>query len=247
MRIKFTFSLVVFLLLNFGQSLHAQLVVADTLANDTLFETLFGNGVTVSNLTFQFCQPSQTGQFNGVNSNLGLDSGVVVSTGNIITAPGPNVSGNTSNVYNSAPVSYPPLSTIAGFPVYDACVIEFDITPLCDTIGISYVFASEEYNEFVSTAFNDAFAFFISGPGFGPAPGQNIALIPGSTTPVTINNVNNGNSPAGVLPAGPCSNCGYYQDNTFGTTVEFDGFYHTISCFRPGNSLRDLSYYFSNC
>ncbi|MCB0835026.1 MAG: choice-of-anchor L domain-containing protein [Bacteroidetes bacterium] len=207
-----------------SQKVHAQLIVADTLANDTLFKTLFGQGVTVSNLTFQFCQPSQTGQFNGVNTNLGLDSGVVVSTGNIFTAPGPNVSGNTTAGFTSGPVNYPPLSNIAGFNVFDACVIEFDITPLCDTIGISYVFASEEYNEFVASNFNDAFAFFISGPGFGPPPGQNIALIPGTTTPVTINNVNNGNSPTGFIPAGPCTNCAYYQDNTFGTTIEFDGF-----------------------
>jgi gliding motility-associated-like protein len=224
MKNTLRFILIFGLLSLMTQRVDAQLVVADSLVNDSLFKTLFGPGITVSNLTFQFCQPNQTGQFNGVNSNIGLDSGVVVSTGSLFTAPGPNTSGSTSTTFSSNPVNYPPLSSIAGFNVFDACVIEFDITPLCDTIGISYVFASEEYNEFVASSFNDAFAFFISGPGFGPPPGQNIALIPGSTIPVTINNVNNGNSPNGIVPTGPCTNCGFFQDNTFGTTVEFDAF-----------------------
>ncbi|MEZ4774227.1 MAG: PKD domain-containing protein [Bacteroidia bacterium] len=223
MRQRFTFYVLVLSVL-WVKPLHAQLVTADTLPNDTLFSTLFAQGVTVSNLTFQFCQPSQTGQFNGVNSNLGLDSGVVISTGNVLTAGGPNISALTSGSFSFNPQNYTPLSSIVGGPVYDVCVIEFDVVPLCDSIGISYVFASEEYNEFVASNFNDVFAFFISGPGYTGTPGQNIARIPGTTIPVAINNVNNGNSNPGTIPFGPCTNCPYYTDNTFGTSVEFDGF-----------------------
>ncbi|MEZ4827356.1 MAG: PKD domain-containing protein [Bacteroidia bacterium] len=223
MYLRFTLLLwvLVFLL---GKPLQAQLVVVDTLPNDTLFSTLFAEGVTISNLTIQFCQPSQTGQFNGVNSNLGLDSGVVISTGNVLTAGGNNISSSTTGSFSFNPMSYLPLATIGGGPVYDVCVVEFDVVPLCDSIGISYVFASEEYNEFVATNFNDVFAFFISGPGYTGTPGQNIALIPNTAIPVAINNVNNGNSPAGTPSFGPCTNCAYYTDNVGGTTVEFDGF-----------------------
>ncbi|MDX2247762.1 MAG: PKD domain-containing protein [Bacteroidia bacterium] len=223
MQLKFTFYFLVLSVL-WVKPLHAQLVMADTLPNDTLFSTLFSQGVTVSNLSFQFCQPSQTGQFNGVNSNLGLDSGVVISTGNVLTAGGANISALTTGSFSFLPQNYPPLTGIGGGPVYDVCVIEFDIVPLCDSIGISYVFASEEYNEFVASSFNDVFAFYISGPGYTGTPGQNIARIPGTTIPVAINNVNNGNSAPGTIPFGPCTNCPYYTDNTFGTSVEFDGF-----------------------
>ncbi|MEM9984596.1 MAG: PKD domain-containing protein, partial [Bacteroidota bacterium] len=82
----------------------------------------------------------------------------------------------------------------------------------------------EEYSEYVNT-FNDAFAFYVSGPGIAaPAPGQNIALIPGTPLPVSINNINNGFSPPGIAPNGPCVNCAYYVDHTNGIELEFDGF-----------------------
>ena len=84
---------------------------------------------------------------------------------------------------------------IPGFFTNDACVLEFEFS--CDTepegFSFKYVFGSEEYNEYVDTTFNDVFGFFLDG--------ENIALIPGTPTPVSINNVNCGNpfNPAGNL------------------------------------------------
>ena len=71
---------------------------------------------------------------------------------------------------------------------FDACVIEFDFK--CDEAGMvsapefsfRYVWGSEEYYEYVSSAFNDAFAFFLNG--------ENIAKLPDGVTDVSINNVN---------------------------------------------------------
>ncbi len=97
------------------------------------------------------------GSFNGVNSNLGLGTGVILSTGNINSAPGPNSQTGVTGVMNTA--GNPLLTSLAGQNTFDACVIEFDITPLCDTISISYVFASVEYPEFVNS-FNDGLSCF---------------------------------------------------------------------------------------
>ena len=47
----------------------------------------------------------------------------------------------------------------------------------------NFVFASEEYLEFANSAFNDAFALFIDG--------MNVALVPTTTTPISINSINN--------------------------------------------------------
>ncbi|MCD6367152.1 MAG: choice-of-anchor L domain-containing protein, partial [Bacteroidales bacterium] len=47
------------------------------------------------------------------------------------------------------------------------------------------------------------------------------ALVPGTTTPVSINNINNGNN---YPTTGPCTNCAYYVDNYNGMTFEYDGY-----------------------
>ncbi|MBC8883453.1 choice-of-anchor L domain-containing protein [Flavobacterium piscinae] len=69
--------------------------------------------------------------------------------------------------------------------------------------------------------------FFLSGPGIaGPFSGGaiNIALIPSTTIPITINTVNGGfaNGCPAVLPGG--ANSGFYVNNCGGTSIQYDGF-----------------------
>jgi len=91
------------------------------------------------------------------------------------------------------------------------------------------VFGSEEYNEFVGSQFNDVFAFFVNG--------VNYALIPSTTTPVSINTVNNGHASAGQLASGPCMNCQYYVDNATGAkNTQLDGFTTVLTFIAPVNA-----------
>ena len=69
-------------------------------------------------------------------------------------------------------------------------MFEFDFEVQGDNIEFNFIFMSEEYNEYVNTGFNDVFAFYISGPGI--VGQQNLAVVPGTTTPVSINTINNG-------------------------------------------------------
>ncbi len=204
------------------RALHAQLVLSDTLGMPALVRTLLGNGVEVSNINVVCDTNLAIRQFGGSPPTLGLEEGLLMSTGLANEAQGPNLASDRStNLFQGG---YGPLSALTGQVTFDACLIEFDLIPTCDTIGIRYVFASEEYSEYVNT-FNDAFAFYVSGPGIvAPAPGQNIALVPGTPLPVSINNINNGFSPAGIAPNGTCVNCAYYVDHTNGVELEFDGF-----------------------
>ncbi len=146
-------------------------------------------------------------------TNLGLTEGVILSTGSVLDAPGPNISGSTTSTNNTG--SDPQLAAlIPGYTVNDAAVLEFDFVPLSDTVKFRYVFGSEEYPEWVNSSFNDVFGFFISGPN--PSGGNyanyNIAIIPGTTLPVTIDNVNATSYPQ------------YYINNQNGFSIEYDGF-----------------------
>ncbi|MBK7297043.1 MAG: choice-of-anchor L domain-containing protein [Flavobacteriales bacterium] len=88
-------------------------------------------------------------------------------------------------------------------------------------VSFNFVFASEEYPGYVCGTVNDAFGFFISGPGItGPFSNgaANIALIPGTTVPVTINSVNSGVvGPQGGIAA----NCAAIDPNWLANSIYY--------------------------
>lgn len=207
------------------QMSYAQLVTSTAMSPTALVEdVLVGGGVTVSGVTYTG-DPDAIGSFNGASTNLGLSSGIILTTGTVNNelsglggeqrGPfGPNNTGSAGKA-NGQP-GYGPLTTLAGVDTENAAILEFDFVPLSDTVRFRYVFGSDEYPEFVGEGFNDVFAFFISGPGFGGT--YNMAQIPVIGGPVSIDNINNG--PAN---AGPCQNCSYYINNGDGSTSPMDG------------------------
>ena len=217
---------ILLVLIFFSFMAKSQILIDNNLPNNSatylVDNVLLGGGIVGSNHSF-IGDPNQIGFFNGVNSNLAIDSGIVLSSGNILELVGPNSSGSTSTPFSGA--GDPTLDLVVGPVDYtnDAAVLEFDFIPTSDVISFKYVFGSEEYLEFV-TSFNDAFGFFLSGPN--PSGGnyvdQNLAIVPGTVnTPVSIFNVNN------------ISNSTYYVDNGTGATapqnsdptvIQFDGF-----------------------
>ena len=205
--------------LTFTSSLvsYSQLVTDNTLTPQQLVnDILIGGGVTASNIQYTG-DANAIGYFDANNANVGLNSGILLTTGTVLDSPpnqgphGPNDQGG-SGVDNNQPGD-PLLAATAGNPSFNAARLEFDFVPQSDTIRFNYVFASEEYLEYVNSGVNDAFGFFISGPN--PAGGnytdQNIALIPGTTTPITIDNVN-----AGL-------NSSYYVNNGDGASAPQNG------------------------
>lgn len=200
-------------------------------------DVLAGQGVAVSNVTFNggpgISTNQQIGTFNGINSNLGLTNGIVLATGRVELVTGPNQNPSLT-VPPTSPVNVPdPDLAMVSHNQKCVAVLEFDFIPTGDSISFRFVFGSEEYPEFVCSMFNDAFGFFLSGPGIaGPYSNNaiNIALVPGTNVPVAINSVNNG-SPGFSGPNG-CNaydpnwqlNAQYFVPNTNGATVELDGF-----------------------
>jgi gliding motility-associated-like protein len=176
---------------------------------------LLGTGVDVSNITFSG-SGNAIGTFNATNASIGIDEGIIMTTGTIDPGPnGPHGPNNKENAgIDNGAGGYGQLSNLVGAATFNATLLEFDFIPYSDTVRFKYVFASEEYQEFVGSQFNDVFAFFISGPGI-PGGSQNMAIIPGTNQPVAINNVNQG------------QNNIYYQNNGDGNSAPFnnDPFY----------------------
>ncbi|MGC6532464.1 MAG: choice-of-anchor L domain-containing protein [Flavobacteriales bacterium] len=206
-----------------SQGAYAQsLNVTPGLLPDDMAQTLVGEGVEISNATVSGL-PEQYGLFDSDNTELGTTSGILLSTGRAINALGPNdASGlptldGTGNcldcdLYDLGQPGDVDLSILTGGNTWDACVFEFDVQVQGDSLRFDFAFASEEYLEWVGSSFNDVFAFYISGPGITGT--QNLAVVPGTATPITINNVN------------LIDNSEYFYDNQdpLGQYVQYDGF-----------------------
>jgi hypothetical protein len=173
---------------------------------DEIVKTLTGAGVTISNVKITGSETA-IGTFTGGSADgLDIDEGVIMSTGNISTAAGPNTSEGTTGSFN-LPGDAGLDALIAPRTTKDAVILEFDAVTTSSTFSIRYIFASEEYKEYVGSAFNDVFAFFVDG--------SNIALVPGSSDPVAVNTINFK------------KNIGLYKDNPAGSGkfgTSFDGF-----------------------
>ncbi|MCZ2140011.1 MAG: SprB repeat-containing protein, partial [Bacteroidia bacterium] len=213
----------------------AQITVTNTNNANQLAQKLVGPGVIITNAS-TLCNQNQAGIFKVTTANLGIDSGIVLTTGLAATnVPNYGVNGTQINTAtaNQGTGGDADLTALAGVSTFDRCILEFDFTAKGDSIFFQYVFGSEEYPQYNCSNYNDVFGFFITGPGY-PTP-KNIALVPGTNIPVAINSVNSGM----LYPGGVWANCtnmgpgspftGYYTDNTGGTSVTYEGFTHLFT------------------
>lgn len=153
--------------------------VTDTPEN--VVAVLVGSGVTYSNVGYTGATVA-LGTFTGGSGIMGFEDGVILGTGNIADVTGPNddAAAGTSNEQPGDDA----LATLAAENTYDAAVLTFDFVPAGNQIVFSYVFSSEEYNEYVNDGFNDVFAFYVNG--------ENCATVNGGAVSIdTINNDSN--------------------------------------------------------
>ena len=229
-------------LLLIGTDVQAQLVTDNAVTPEqALVDFLLGEGVEVSNITFSG-DLNQIGSFDASATNIDIPNGIMLATGNIDVAIGPNDVGGAGLGGGNFGAGDADLTALSTFNTNDAAILEFDFVPTGDSLAFNYIFGSEEYNEYVCGSVNDAFGFFLSGPGInGPYSDNavNLAVIPnpvlaGEFIPVTINSVNLGVSGS----AGSATNCSqvspqwnlnsaYYvnnEGNSNPTSVQLDGF-----------------------
>jgi len=196
----------------------------------TLIEdVLLGEGVEILNI--QYDGPDKAvGYFNSATSNIGLEEGIVLTTG-VAASEGANVgiveAGNLeASANNQSTATDPDIELLAeGEDIFNLTKYTITFVPSSDRLSFRYVFASEEYPEFGCTPYNDFFGFFISGPGFSGVyenGGENIALIPGTNQAVAINNIHPQNP---LNPACTPVFTEFFNDNNGTTNLPvYDGY-----------------------
>ena len=168
-------------------SAKSQLIVGEANPYILVTNVLMGKGIATDSIIYTGHSRSCGFFENGLTSKLKMDAGIILSTGIAVGAKGPNDAGNksTSELQTAGSAL---LNKYASQPTYDAATLQFKFTPQTEDIVFNYIFASEEYIEFVDQNVSDIFGFFISGPGI--VGEQNVALVPGKTFPVSIDNIN---------------------------------------------------------
>jgi len=193
---------------------------ADSAAVVELVKTVFLDGVSPSqyrNIEFTG-DPKSVGYFNGgYIFGFSTPQGIVMSSGYAENLQGANdcTPENSSDATTGG--SDVDLSSLSGETTNDACIIEFDFQPTGDTVQFSYIFGSEEYHDWVGSSYNDVFGFFLSSDsitGTYSNDAINISLVPGTSLPVTISNVNCGKEDNGCdPPPGTGPNCQFLKNN----------------------------------
>lgn len=164
--------------------------------------TILGSGINIpSNLVRYQGNSNASGIFtDGLSSGLGIESGIILTTGNAINAIGPNLGDSTGTNHNLR---------LTGTQLRDPVLLDFEFESEGGNVFFNYVFASEEYNESVNASgFGDTFRIFIDG--------ENVALIPGTNIPVDVQTVNTNNPQ-------------FFNNNAFSSSgspfnIAYDGF-----------------------
>jgi hypothetical protein len=205
------------------QGLQAQLSVDINMSPEQMVQNLVGTGVQISNVSVTACDSSY-GYYQSVGTEIGTSQGLLLTTGKALYAIGPNnsigncsTSAGTCDQFDNGCPGSTLLNQAQSRITRDATQIEFDIIPQGDSLKFKYTFASEEYNEWVGSLFNDVFGFYISGPGIGTD--VNIALIPTTGQVVAINTVNSLNNQAFF----------YNNQNPLGQLIQYDGFTRNLT------------------
>lgn len=200
---------------------YSQLIVQQAEAQYLPAYSFFGSNYQISNVQV-LGDPIAFAQFDGSNSHLGLDKGFMISTGNCFDAIGPN---NSDDKTTDITFNHPPglLDSISnGATLLDVAYLEFDLVPSVDSLVFNYVFASEEYTEFVGSQFQDVMGIFIEGPGINGF--VDLAVLPNGDK-VSINNIHGNIS------------------NNFGTfQAQNDNFYVDNPPFSPINDPMEIQY-----
>src|SRR5690606_4548843 len=128
------------LFLLFTKASVGQMTVTNGETAEDLAAVLTGEGVNVYNAELTGCELNQRGTFKfpAGTSDLGIDSGIVLTTGAVIATgtgygqAGVNDPYSSFASHDNGNPGDPDLTVLAGVPTNDACILEFDFVPSGD-------------------------------------------------------------------------------------------------------------------
>jgi gliding motility-associated-like protein len=192
--------------------------VNDTYTAQNLVDILTNNSTcaTTSNSnasgdTFSGTKNSYS-YFNSGPSGFPFAEGVLLSTWSSANSVGPFVrnSGGGGKLW----LGDADLNQAINIKSINATVLEFDFIPLTNFISFNYIFASNEYQDAFPCEYSDGFAFLIKEKG-STGSYKNLAVIPGSSTPVSSTNIHPAISYTNPT-SGATKSCAAINENYFG-------------------------------
>jgi outer membrane protein OmpA-like peptidoglycan-associated protein len=115
-----------------------------------------------------------------------FSEGLIISTGNSFDVAGPNRRNNSGVSLGVRGRNH--LARMARNVSMDASLLQFDFQPRGDSLEFEFIFASEEYPEFVNRGVNDVFVFMLTDMESNEV--KNLATVPGTLEPISIDNIN---------------------------------------------------------
>ncbi len=188
-------NILLLIILLFSLSCYSQFITVDeTYTTQELIEDILINSPCSGTSNYLAVTGTDFGEGNGIaafnanGSDFPYQEGIILSSGFVSNAPGPNLHPNTNN---DGSTNWPGDSDLDAFtnvnPSTNASFIQFDFIPAISTISFNFLFVSDEYNQFYECSYSDAFAFIITDQVTGVA--VNLAVLPGTTIPIECTNI----------------------------------------------------------
>lgn len=181
--------LLFFLLLGFALSAQdVDLRIDTTLSAEALVKNLLGGnrGIEVKEADFKGARQA-AGSFKIIGAECCFfKEGIILSTGEAEHARGPNMKSSSGEALGTRGRNH--LARMARNVSMDAAMLQFDFKPSGDSLAFEFVFASEEYPEFVNRGVNDVFVFLLIDMETNEI--KNLATVPGTKEPISIDNIN---------------------------------------------------------
>lgn len=167
----------------------AEQLIKDIFVGSNCIEVIDGS-IKIQGWSFDDSDKSY-GYFEKGTSSFPLENGILLSSGKLKDAPGPN-NGISSRTDNDWKGDQDLENALNVSNTTNATILEFDfISPESNKISFDYLFASEQYlrtTDAGNCGYTDGFAFLIKKTGSADAY-KNLAVLPNTSTPVSVNTV----------------------------------------------------------